>query len=172
MTGGEVFNVIDDNSCGGALTLASTSTKGFTISGGYIHGCIGINQQAEATGLIKVSGNSTNIVGAHTGIKMNTYQLTSDINTSTTLLIGLNSTNTVYPFIGSNGNYYAIEMVDKDCEFIMMGGRLRSYGKKNVYSGTVNATTIKKIFPQSPSLSGKAFTAVSSGTGYYDAWWH
>ncbi len=164
MTGGEVFNKVDDSSCGGALTLASTSTNGFTMTGGYIHGCVGINQQANATGNINISGDSTNVVGDHTGIRIN------NVNSSTLLIIGLTSNNTVYPFIGSNGNYYAIEILSSNTNFVMVGGRLRSYGKTKVYKG-VNIA--KNYLPQlATQLKGKTFDAVSSGTGYYDAWWH
>ena len=164
MTGGEVFNTVDDSSCGGALTLASTSTNGFTMTGGYIHGCVGINQQANATGNINISGDSTNVVGDHTGIRIN------NVNSSTLLIIGLTSNNTVYPFIGSNGNYYAIEILSSNTNFVMVGGRLRSYGKTKVYKG-VNIA--KNYLPQlATQLKGKTFDAVSSGTGYYDAWWH
>ena len=164
MTGGEVFNVINDNNCSGALTLASTTTNGFTMTGGYIHGCVGINQQANATGNINISGDSTNVVGDHTGIIIN------NVNSSTLLIIGLSSSNTVYPFIGSNGNYYAIEILSSNTDFVMVGGRLRSYGKTEVYKG-VNIA--KKYLPQlATQLKGKTFDAVSSGTGYYDAWWH
>lgn len=61
MTVGTVSSVTtgEGTACSGALTLASTSTKGFTMSGGIISGCIGINQQEGAKGTIKITGSST-----------------------------------------------------------------------------------------------------------------
>ena len=166
MTGGEVFNVIDDNNCGGALTLASTSTNGFTMNGGYIHGCVGINQQANATGVIRISGESTNVIGEHTGIIMNNVSIGSSVDTSTILFIGtIGNSNNVYPFIGSNGNYYALEILSSTNGFAMVSGRMRSFGKSSVYKGT----NVTSRFV--PSYATKTFTPVASGTGYYDVWW-
>ena len=171
MSGGEVFNVINDSNCSGALTLASTTTNGFNMTGGYIHGCVGINQQAGATGLIKINNSSnvnTQVVGNHSGIRINNVIIGSTLDTSTALVIGiLNDSNNIYPFIRSDRNYYAIDIATSTNKgFVMLSGRLRSFGKSDVYTGSNVANNFYASY-----FTSKEFVKLSSGTGYYDALW-
>ena len=161
ITDGEIFNVVDDNNCSGALTLASTSTKGLTMTGGYIHGCVGINYQSGATGLIDIQYNSnatnkTQIVGNHTGIKINT---TSNA-TENILRIGYNSSDSIYPFVRTTTDgYFAVDLGSSTRKLNMYSGRLRSISTKNVFNGVASRT----------KSNGKTWTVASGGT-YYDAW--
>ena len=161
ITDGEIFNVIDDNNCSGVLTLASTSTKGLTMTGGYIHGCVGINYQSGATGLIDIQYNSnatnkTQIVGKHTGIKINT---TSNA-TENILRIGYNSSDSIYPFVRTTTDgYFAVDLGSSTRKLNMYSGRLRSISTKNVFNGVASRT----------KSNGKTWTVASGGT-YYDAW--
>ena len=133
MSGGEVFNVINDSNCSGALTLASTTTNGFNMTGGYIHGCVGINQQSGASGTITInnsSNNKTRVSGSHSGIS---------ISSSASNLLKIGTTgeiNTTYPSIQSTGNnYYAINLPTTSVNFQFFSGILKSYGKKAVFKG-------------------------------------
>jgi len=161
ITDGEIFNVVDDNNCSGALTLASTSTKGLTMTGGYIHGCVGINYQSGTTGLIDIQYNSnatnkTQIVGNHTGIKINT---TSNA-TENILRIGYNSSDSIYPFVRTTTDgYFAVDLGSSTRKLNMYSGRLRSISTKNVFNGVASRT----------KSNGKTWTVASGGT-YYDAW--
>ena len=125
ITDGEIFNVIDDNNCSGAFTLGSTSTKGLTMTGGYIHGCIGINYQSGATGKVKISG-SAEVAGAHTGIKIN--------STANVLTIGTSGSTSRNPTVSSEGDYYAVDLGSSSYSFTMYSGELISK-KKGVFRG-------------------------------------
>ena len=161
MTGGTVQNVNNDSSCAGALTLASTSTKGFKMSGGTITGCVGINYQSGATGLIDIQYNSnatnkTQIVGNHTGIKINTKSNA----TENILRIGYNSSDSIYPFVRTTTDgYFAVDLGSSTRKLNMYSGRLRSISTKKVFNGVASRT----------KSNGKTWTVASGGT-YYDAW--
>ena len=160
MTDGEVFNVIDDNNCSGALTLASTSTNGFIMTGGYIHGCVGINYQSGATGKIYITINNsnasitTNITGKHTGI--NIYSTVDNV-----LNIGSSGSTSYFPMIASSGDYYGVDLHDSSRKFVLYSGHIRSGSKSAVFRGT-NAGSCP---------SGTRFQK-AAGSGYYDAWCH
>ena len=126
MEGGSVLNVVDNNSCSGAFTLASTSTKGFTMSGGIISGCVGINYQSGATGKIAISGSAA-VSGAHTGIKINS-------TTSKILTIGTSGSISTNPKIASEGDYYAVDLGSSSYSFTMYSGQLIS-SKSGVFRG-------------------------------------
>ena len=126
MEGGSVLNVVDNNSCSGAFTLASTSTKGFTMSGGIISGCVGINYQSGATGKIAISGSAA-VSGAHTGIKINS-------TTSKILTIGTSGSTSTNPKIASEGDYYAVDLGSSSYSFTMYSGQLIS-SKSGVFRG-------------------------------------
>ena len=133
MTNGEVRNVVNDSSCGGALTLSSTSTNGFTMEGGYIHGCVGINQQDGASGTITINnsqGKNTRVVGDHSGISISS-------STNNLLKIGTSgNTSKSYPLIESTGdNYYAVKLPTTSVTFQFYSGILKSSGKTAVFRG-------------------------------------
>ena len=125
MSGGGVQNVVNDSSCGGALTLASTSKNGFTMTGGTIAGCVGINYQSGATGKVKISG-SAGVDGAHTGIKIN--------STANVLTIGTSGSTSKNPKVASEGEYYAVDLGSSSYSFTMYSGELISK-KKGVFRG-------------------------------------
>ena len=143
MEGGSVLNVVDNNSCSGAFTLASTSTKGFTMSGGIISGCVGINYQSGATGKIAISGSAA-VSGAHTGIKINS-------TTSKILTIGTSGSTSTNPKIASEGDYYAVDLGSSSYSFTMYSGQLIS-SKSGVFRGKRAGSC----------ASGKTWTVTSS----------
>ena len=125
MSGGGVQSVTNGSSCGGAFTLASTSKNGFTMTGGTIAGCVGINYQSGATGKIKISG-SAGVDGAHTGIKIN--------STANVLTIGTSGSTSRNPKVASEGEYYAVDLGSSSYSFTMYSGELIS-SKKGVFRG-------------------------------------
>ena len=110
MTAGTLQNVVNDSNCAGVLTIAEGVKSGFSMSGGTINGCVGINYRSGATGNVTISGTGTTITGAHTGIYI--HSTSSDI-----LRIGISgNTSTANPSIKSTGNYYAVDLGDKNLQ--------------------------------------------------------
>ena len=150
MTAGTLQNVVNDSNCAGVLTIAEGVKSGFSMSGGTINGCVGINYRSGATGNVTISGTGTTITGAHTGIYI--HSTSSDI-----LRIGISgNTSTANPSIKSTGNYYAVDLGDKNLTFRAYSGRLTS-SKSGVFRG--------KVGKSSCSSTRKTFKA--SGTTAY-----
>ena len=150
MTAGTLQNVVNDSNCAGVLTIAEGVKSGFSMSGGTINGCVGINYRSGATGNVTISGTGTTITGAHTGIYI--HSTSSDI-----LRIGISgNTSTTNPSIKSTGNYYAVDLGDKNLTFRAYSGRLTS-SKSGVFRG--------KVGKSSCSSTRKTFKA--SGTTAY-----
>ena len=144
----------DENNCVSAIKMSDGNTGTLNVKRGYITGCIGINQEAKATGKINITGTATSIIAIHTGINLNS-------TTNNLLTVGTSgSTNTENPRIVANGDeYFAIQAPTPTVGFKMYSGRLVT-NIASVYQGKNTAT-----------VSGKKFTTTKAANGkYYTIW--
>ena len=144
----------DENNCVSAIKMSDGNTGTLNVKRGYITGCIGINQEAKATGKINITGTATSIIAIHTGINLNS-------TTNNLLTVGTSgSTNTENPRIVANGDeYFAIQAPTSTVGFKMYSGRLVT-NIASVYQGKNTAT-----------VSGKTFTTTKATNGKYYAIW-
>ena len=142
----------DENNCVSAIKMSDGNTGTLNVKRGYITGCIGINQEAKATGKINITGTATSIIAIHTGINLNS-------TTNNLLTVGTSgSTNTENPRIVSNGDeYFAIQAPTSTVGFKMYSGRLVT-NIASVYQGKNTATVSGKTFTTTKAANGKYYT--------------
>ena len=142
----------DENNCVSAIKMSDGNTGTLNVKRGYITGCIGINQEAKATGKINITGTATSIIAIHTGINLNS-------TTNNLLTVGTSgSTNTENPRIVANGDeYFAIQAPTSTVGFKMYSGRLVT-NIASVYQGKNTATVSGKTFTTTKAANGKYYT--------------